>query len=363
MMCVYLRTNTVNGKQYVGQTKDFKQREYDWKSTKSSYAGAYIDNARRVYGIENFTVEILKECTTQDELNEWEVYYINKYNTKRPNGYNLTDGGGGTIGYKMPEEAIERIRHYGMYESSYRKQVLQYDLDGNFIREWMSAAECSRNGYGTGAVTACCRGERRRYKGFQWKFKVSDEIPQKIEPYDYELTHKNRSECQKGKKLSLEQKMKTSKPILQYDLDGNFIKEWYSANAAAKELGLGQANIHANMNGKYPKQVSGFMFRYKVGNEIPIKIMPHKDLLKSTKLSEETKKKISEAHKGKHLSEETKRKLSKKVYQYTLDGQLVKVWESTKECGRNGFDQSAVGKCCNGKMQKYKGYKWSYKPL
>lgn len=362
MKCIYLRTNLVNGKQYVGQTNDFKQRECDWKCTKSSYAGAYIDNARKKYGLENWKVEILKECDTQEELNEWEIYYIKKYNTKKPNGYNLTDGGNSTTGYKHTEETIERIRHYGMYESSYRKQVLQYDLDGNFIREWMSVSECCRNGY-QGVISACCRGERRRYKGFQWKYKISDEIPQKIEPYDYELTHKNRSESQKGKKLSLEQKMKTSKPVLQYDLDGNFIKEWYAANAAAKELGVGQANIHANMNGKRPKQVSGFMFRYKAGNEIPIKITPYKDLLKSTKLSEETKKKISEAHKGKHHSEETKRKLSKIVYQYTLDGQLVKVWKSVKECEISGFVKELVGKCCNSKLQKYKGYKWSYKPL
>lgn len=57
---------------------------------------------------------------------------------------------------------------------------------------------------------------------------------------------------------------------------------------------------------------------------------------------------------------------SKKVYQYTLDGQLVKVWPSTAECGRNGFKQSCVAACCNNRFNRegnnvYKGFIWSYK--
>lgn len=55
--------------------------------------------------------------------------------------------------------------------------------------------------------------------------------------------------------------------------------------------------------------------------------------------------------------------LAKQVYQYTLDGKLVGIWPSTRECGRNGFDQGAVSKCCRGELQTYKGYIWSYVPL
>ena len=55
--------------------------------------------------------------------------------------------------------------------------------------------------------------------------------------------------------------------------------------------------------------------------------------------------------------------LSKQVYQYTLDGELVKIWESAHECGRNGFTQSCVSKCCLGYTKTHKGYRWSYKPL
>lgn len=101
---IYLRTNLVNGKQYVGQATNFKQREYDWNCMNHSYAGCLINNARKKYGLDNWKVEILRECETQEELNYWEQYYIKELNTKVPNGYNLTDGGEGVSGYKMTEE-------------------------------------------------------------------------------------------------------------------------------------------------------------------------------------------------------------------------------------------------------------------
>ena len=57
----------------------------------------------------------------------------------------------------------------------------------------------------------------------------------------------------------------------------------------------------------------------------------------------------------------TNGKLSKRVLQLSLDGELIREWESTKECGRNGFNQGAVWSCCNGKLPHYKGYIWRYK--
>ena len=55
--------------------------------------------------------------------------------------------------------------------------------------------------------------------------------------------------------------------------------------------------------------------------------------------------------------------LSKQVYQYSKDGVLIAVWESTAECGRNGYNSGAVSSCCNGKLKTHKGYIWSYTPL
>ena len=53
-------------------------------------------------------------------------------------------------------------------------------------------------------------------------------------------------------------------------------------------------------------------------------------------------------------------KKSKKVLQFTLDGKFIREWPSTAECGRNGFAQSAVARCCRGELPHYKGFLWKY---
>ena len=56
-------------------------------------------------------------------------------------------------------------------------------------------------------------------------------------------------------------------------------------------------------------------------------------------------------------------KRSKKVYQYDLQGNLIKIWISTNEAGRNGYEAKNISACCLGKRKKHKGYIWSYEEL
>lgn len=66
-----------------------------------------------------------------------------------------------------------------------------------------------------------------------------------------------------------------------------------------------------------------------------------------------------EEHNLIHSSEKTK-----KVYQYTLDGRLVKIWNSATEAEREGgFNQGHISDCCLGKRQTHKGYIWRYSPM
>lgn len=55
--------------------------------------------------------------------------------------------------------------------------------------------------------------------------------------------------------------------------------------------------------------------------------------------------------------------LSKQVFQYDFEGKIIKIWQSTHECSRNGYNQGNVAACCRGKLKQYKGYIWSYTPL
>lgn len=78
--------------------------------------------------------------------------------------------------------------------------------------------------------------------------------------------------------------------------------------------------------------------------------------------SNETKNKISKINKGRIVSEETKRKISKQVVQYTLDGELVKIWDSIMQVEIElKFFNSNIVKCCRGERKTAYGYKWKYK--
>lgn len=51
--------------------------------------------------------------------------------------------------------------------------VLQYDLDGNFIREWESAADASRElNITSGKICAVCKGIRKSTNGYKWRYKL-----------------------------------------------------------------------------------------------------------------------------------------------------------------------------------------------
>lgn len=90
---------------------------------------------------------------------------------------------------------------------------------------------------------------------------------------------------------------------------------------------------------------------------------------KGRHLTEEHKKNISKATIGKHLSEETKEKIrktnkdkhqGKKVGQYTLDGELICIYDSITETKNYGYKPSKVSMCCRGERNKHKGYVWKY---
>ena len=90
------------------------------------------------------------ECKTNNNVNnlEWCTYtYNNNYGTK-----------------------IERISK-NRDTSKYFKPILQYTLDGVFVREWKSIAEAGRNGFNQGHITDCCRGKRKYHKDCIWKYK------------------------------------------------------------------------------------------------------------------------------------------------------------------------------------------------
>lgn len=78
-------------------------------------------------------------------------------------------------------------------------------------------------------------------------------------------------------------------------------------------------------------------------------------------------KKISDKLKGKKKSEEHRVNSAKghwkKVYQYTKDNILIRIWDTALQAKDEGYCLRNIYRCCTGERKSHKGYKWSYIPL
>ena len=89
MIGIYKIENLINGKVYIGQSVHIERR---WQEHCMDSAQSIISSAIRKYGVENFSFEVLKECTVE-ELDELEKAYIKEYGSLVPFGYNIDSGG------------------------------------------------------------------------------------------------------------------------------------------------------------------------------------------------------------------------------------------------------------------------------
>jgi len=124
---VYLTTNLVNGKQYVGDHTIKSQGKYYLGS------GTILKQAIKKYGEENFFKEILKWFTTREKAYKSQQIYIYKFNTLSPNGYNISiKGGYGHNKSKLAKETKEKIRKFqlGRIKSEQHCKNLSKSLTG-----------------------------------------------------------------------------------------------------------------------------------------------------------------------------------------------------------------------------------------
>lgn len=217
MTGIYKITNEINGKAYIGQSicieERFKQhkREAFYKNKRSN---KILYQAFRKYGLENFSFEILEECT-KEELDNREIYWIKYYNTFN-DGYNLTMGGQGNSFTKdIPEEEVHKMWNEGktvkeikdfykvknitikrrlsscetysehearvragksitklndsLSKTRYEKQIIQYDLEGNIINKYNSVTEIKKKlGYDSRTIEKCIEGNLYSSHNFRW---------------------------------------------------------------------------------------------------------------------------------------------------------------------------------------------------
>lgn len=110
--CVYIHTNKINGKMYVGQTGREPKTRWGKKG------GGYKRNPRfysaiKHYGWDNFEHEIIASHLTKEEADNFEKILIKELGTMNPDkGYNLTKGGEGLLGYVPSEERRRKLSEF-----------------------------------------------------------------------------------------------------------------------------------------------------------------------------------------------------------------------------------------------------------
>lgn len=215
---VYKITNTVNNKCYIGITNDLSNRIKDHIrfSINDYHIKSYIHKAIKKYGVENFTVDILENCSSDKELNEKEVYYINFHNSfDSKNGYNLTMGGE----RELPNE--ETIKKKIL--SSNKVKVAQYDLDGNLLATFNSVKEAGRELNISDSDIHRCHKNSKSRNGFM--FKKYNEIPEfKISPYRSNIAEVVRN-LRLGKKASNCVKCKLINKVTNEIVEASSIEE------------------------------------------------------------------------------------------------------------------------------------------
>lgn len=109
MYIIYLLTNKVNSKVYIGVTNNYTKRMREHRGTYNNYL---ISKAIKKHGWNNFNSQILLE--TEDAEFAYKVAessFIQQYQSNNPEkGYNLTEGGQGTLGFSPTPETRQRMR-------------------------------------------------------------------------------------------------------------------------------------------------------------------------------------------------------------------------------------------------------------
>ena len=217
MIGIYKFTNKINGRSYIGQSRNIEKRmkEHYYRAfnsySKNKEFSSPFYSALRKYGKENFYFEILEECQIKD-LNEKEKYWIQYYDTFH-NGYNATKGGDGETKYDhqkilealrinprpieiaklfncscdlvqqiAKEHQIQIInRSNEQMKKEKSKSIRQYDKNGILINTFNSVAEagqwCFENkkclNYNSGVrshIAECANGKRKTAYGYIWKY-------------------------------------------------------------------------------------------------------------------------------------------------------------------------------------------------
>jgi len=235
MIGIYKITSPSN-KTYIGQSIDIENRKTQYIRLDKSCIGPKLYNSLKKHGFKNHKFETIEECSLE-QLNERETYwkqvYINEFGWVKALFCELYDNGGGP----RSEEVKCKIKINSLGKNS--KPILQYDLQGNFIKRWLSI-KTAEDTYGK-AIKSVLSGDINTAGKFIWRYENNPIIEN-----NFALpTHK------------------LSKPVNQIDpITDVVIKTWNSVADIYRELNYPTSNISTCCN-KKQKTAYGYKWEYK----------------------------------------------------------------------------------------------------
>ena len=262
---IYVIRNTLNGKEYVGQSIDVHRRLVD--HVRKPVEGRYLYRAISKYGITCFQVCLLL-TVLREELQLAEIAVISERGCQAPAGYNLTSGGEGCAGLAVSEETREKLRqaNLGKKASEETRMKQSIALTGRKLSpEHLAASTRAKLGrprsesmkakmrvVSTGRIAS---EETRRKIGLaSLGHKLSPEAVEKIRQANIGKRHSEETKAkisavQLGKKASEETKtrMKVSadriasrlhKEVMLWEQDCLIPRIFVSAKAASEYLGV-----------------------------------------------------------------------------------------------------------------------------
>lgn len=179
---VYIIKNTVNQKCYIGSSVNVYNRYHTHKTKlgKGIHSCRHLQSSYIKHGGDKFLFSVLEYT---EDITQREQFYINRISPE----YNVRMVAQNNIGLPVSTETKEKIRrtlkeNYKNGLESYRQEhawipVEQYDLHGNFIKEYKNCADAERdNGIYRGKLSSYFKNSYYQCGGFQWKIKGSDKV-------------------------------------------------------------------------------------------------------------------------------------------------------------------------------------------
>jgi hypothetical protein len=248
---VYVITNLINGKVYVGESLKIHKRISEHKSRKDRL----ISKAFKKYGIENFTIYIeYMPNFSKNDLWDLEEQLILKFDSLSPKGYNICSRGDGPVGLKhSPEsklkmsESQKLIAKYGS-ENPLSKPVYVYGINGKFIKHFIGYTQAGRElGLSHSTIIGVLDGTHLQSKGYIFKKEYMGK----------EITPISNNEIESKS---------TKRKVARCDIEGNILEKFDSVWDAAVSTNTSRQAITGALRGLTKKSkfrlCKGFRWKY-----------------------------------------------------------------------------------------------------